>query len=506
MIFLCMRLVIESPTRAYIDGELTAGELVSLEKQLTYTNTSVQYLIRRHYKNHFFKSNNKVGWERRLGELESELKKTLIFNDGTRTYIRPGSIPYLKDLNVEVVNKVVYPQPKKVAWAKTLPFTLHYYQNESAVKLPEVKHGNVELCTGAGKSAILLQIAREMGLPGAIVAPSRSIFEELVEKFEHHFGKGNVGKFGDGKKKLGKRFTICIADSLCNIKKDTPEWEFFSKLSWMGIDESHTWGAETLEGVCHGVLAEVPYRFFFSGTQTRGDGTEKLLQSLIGRTVCTLTTADAVKQGFIAKHRYKIVRIESSNPNMSSADPLQSKRIHFLGNKNIAAFYAKLANSMATAFGKQTLILVEELSQIAALVKLLKVPYAYAHSESNAARLAELGLSKVDPADSVEKFNKNEVKVLIGTSCIATGTNIFPVHNCCNWVGGTSEIKTKQGVIGRSVRHGSSNPYAHLCVPKDEAVIWDIDVYDNEHMRHQFKDRLSCYEESGTTIEYVKLQ
>jgi hypothetical protein len=42
-----------------------------------------------------------------------------------------------------------------------------------------------------------------MGLKTAIIAPSKSIFNELLTKFEHHFGKGKVGAFGAGKKKLG---------------------------------------------------------------------------------------------------------------------------------------------------------------------------------------------------------------------------------------------------------------------------------------------------------------
>jgi superfamily II DNA or RNA helicase len=506
-----MRLVIETPTKAFIE-DYTDDEMASLIVQLTYTNTAVHHQMKRHANNHFWRSRNKETWQAEYDKLKAAVKNTLIFEEDGRKFIRPGSIPYLTGFEISTVNNVKYPKMKKVPWAKPLPFELHPYQDDSWQKLIEecLALGiptNVELCTGAGKSAILLKICREAGLNAAIIAPSKSIFHELLEKFEYHLGKGKIGAFGDGKKKLGKQFTICIGDSIANVKEGTPEWEFFSKLDMMCVDESHTWGADSLEEICHGVLSNVPYRFFFSGTQTRGDGTAPLLQSIIGKTVCTLTTMEAVAKGYICPHEYRIVEVQSSNPNFNSQDALEMKRAHFLGNKNIAKIVAQLANATALASGKQTLVLVEELGQVAMLTKLLKVPFAYAHSEKKADRLAELGLEKVNPAESVEKFNRNEVKVLIGTSCISTGTNIFPTHSVVNWVGGSSEIKTKQGAVGRAVRKGASNPWADKCVPKDKAVIFDFDVIDCEVNSRHLALRLDYYGDSGPDlIKYVKLK
>jgi hypothetical protein len=181
------------------------------------------------------------------------------------------------------------------------------------------------------------------------------------------------------------------------------------------------------------------------------------------------------------------------------------KRIHFLNNRNIAAWAAKLANATAVAYGKQTLILVEELSQIEMIIPMLTVPYAYAHSESNKERLDEMGMVKVDTEESVEKFNKNEVKVLIGTSCIATGTNIYPTHSTLNWVGGGSEIKTKQGTVGRSVRLHEHNPYKDKCVKKDISHIFDFNIHDIESLSPQLAKRVLCYRESGTSIKRIRL-
>lgn len=505
-----MQVIIETPTKAYVEGA-TELELESLRKSLTYTNTAKQQLVKRHYANNWLRNKNRAAWEAKLNELKAEVVNTLMFKDIDRYYIRPGSICYLNFDHSQIINKIKYPTPKPMPWAKTLPFQLHPYQQESVDKLIKSRHANVELCTGAGKSAILLKLCRETGFRAAIIAPSQSIFNELLEKFEEHLGRNNVGALGDGKRRLGKRITICIADSLTNLKPGTDDYKFFSELDMICADESHTWGAETLETVCHEIFANVPYRFFLSGTQTRGDGAEKLLQSIIGETVHTLTTADAIAGGYICDHDFTIIDVESSNPNYNSADALEMKRIHFLRNRNIAALAAKIANASAIK-GEQTLILVEELSQITMIMPLLNTTYAYAHSESSSKKLEELRestgvqLEKVDRAESVEKFNKNEVKVLIGTSCIATGTNIYPCHKTINWVGGTSEIKTKQGAVGRSVRLGRQNPWADKCLPKPKANVIDFNVHDIFILTRHLEERINYYKDSGTEIKRVKLK
>lgn len=497
-----MNFKIVSPIKALV-LDASEQELAALTVELTYTNTAAQHLVKRHINNKFFRAKNPQAWNARLEELKADVKKTLLYRDDDGTFVRPGSLVYLS--NPQVENCLKYPEPKKVAWAKMLPFELYPYQEKSVENLVAQKHGNVELCTGAGKSAILLKLCRETGFRAAIIAPSRSIFRELLAKFEYHLGKDKVGTFGDGKKKIGKKFTICIGDSLSNVKKGTEEWEFFNGLDMIAVDESHTWGAETLEELCHGIFSNVPYRFFLSGTQTRGDGAEKLLQSIIGKTVHSLTTKEAIAGGYICTHDFTIIELESSNPNFNSADVLEMKRIHFLGNKNIAHFVAKLANATAMAYDQQTLVLVEELNQISMLIPLLKVPFAYAHSDTNRVKLEEIGLEKANSDEAVEKFNKNEIKVLIGTSCIATGTNIYPTHSTVNWVGGASEVKTKQGSVGRSVRLHDQNPFKEKCVEKRISKIYDFDVRDIYCLASHLEDRISYYHDSGTDVKRIRL-
>lgn len=500
-----MKLSSVSPTKAYIT-EATSEEIESLTDQLSYIDLAAKHALKRLSKNHWFKSSNPVKYQVQYDLLKEQVNQCLLFSEGPHKYIRPGSIPYLTGLNIEVEDQIIYPKPKKMPYFRPLPFQLYQYQKDSVDLLIKAKHGNVNICTGGGKTACILQICQQLGCQSVIVTPSSSIFNEILEKAEHHFGKGKVGAYGDGKKRLDKLITIATSKSLAMLKPDSKEYEFFSKTQCFLGDECHTLPSETLEAVCHGVLANAPYRFFFSGSPTRADGAEKLLQSIIGETVYTLTTKEAIKNGFVCPHDFRIVQIESSDPSFSSTDPLEIKRLHFLRNKNICAFTAKFCNSLA-ARGEQVLVLTEEINQIAMLLPKLTVPTAIAHSEKSAVRLQELGLYKVDPSESVEKFNKKEAMVLVGTSCISTGTNIYPMTHTVNWQGGASEVKTKQGAVGRSVRLPQANPYAKVCGNKDKCTIWDFNVYGNYVLERHLEERIRCYVDSGEgLIKYVKLK
>jgi superfamily II DNA or RNA helicase len=499
-----MRLTLSSPTRCYVQG--TDEELESLRNQLTYKDLSIAHELKRISKNHWFKSSNPEKWELTCKMLKEQLYQTLVYDDLGLKYIRPGSIPYLENLTLDIDDQIKYPKPKKIPWFKPLPFSLYDYQKESVEKLLEAKHGNVDICTGGGKTAIILWLCRELGLQSVIVTPSSSIFNEILKAAEYHFGKGKVGAYGDGKKRIGKLITVATSKSLAMLEKGTKEYEFFSQTQCFLGDENHTLPSETLEAVCHGVLSEAPYRFFFSGSPTRADGSEKLLQSIIGETVLTLTTREAVEKGFVSPHDFRIVKIESSDPNLGSTDPLEIKRTHFLRNKNICTFIAKLCNSYG-AMGQQVLVLCEETNQIAMLLPKLTVSTVIAHSEKSAARLLELGIQKVDPAESVEKFNKKEAIVLVGTSCISTGTNIYPQTITVNWQGGSSEVKTKQGAIGRSVRLPQANPWASRCGQKKNCTIFDFDIQGNFVLERHLESRVACYMDSGDNlIKYIRLK
>jgi hypothetical protein len=91
---------------------------------------------------------------------------------------------------------------------------------------------------------------------------------------------------------------------------------------------------------------------------------------------------------------------------------------------------------------------------------------------------------------------------LIGTRAIATGTNLYPTHNTVNWVGGSSEIITKQGAIGRSTRKLEISKFSQFHEPKEESIIYDFEIKDEPILNNQLKKRIKYYQETGGEINF----
>ena len=302
---------------------------------------------------------------------------------------------------------------------------------------------------------------------------------------------------------MGKLFTVAIYASLTRAKEGTPAFEHLSKTQVWLSDESHVVGAPTLETLSNGLFQNTPYRMFLSGTQTRGDGTEKLLQSVIGKTVYTLSSEDAIKGGYICNHDFKIIGLTSPNEQRYD-DPLETKRHHFLYNTNVAQFIAKLCEA-AVSNNQKVLVLMDEVEQLLILRPMMTVPFTYAVGSGSDKRLKDAGMETIAPTDAVEQFNKNEFPVLLGTSCISIGTNIFPMHFTVNWQGSGSEIRSKQGAVGRSVRLLEKSKYAALNPPKPKVTIIDFNIEGIRMLENQLKDRIEYYKQSGTPIKFVRL-
>lgn len=496
-----MKIVIKSPTFAYLHNT-TSEEIAALKKQFTFKNGKIAEQLKRHRAKKWWKQRDPDGFENHEVALLDQLHDNVLKQDGGSYYLRVGSIPYIEGIDYEVENQIEYPELKPLPWAVEPDFVPYYYQYDSVKELLKMGHGNVCLPTGCGKSFILLMLARIIGRDVVVVTPSKSIFRELYNDFQEKLGKSAVGGYGDGLKDIKKPITIAIGKSITMLKKGTPEYEFFKNKKALLVDESHTWGSDTLEDICHGVLADAPRRFFMSATQTRGDGTLKLLQSIIGKTVFEMSLVEAIREKFLCPLKFFVKELHSPNT-LNKKDPIECKRVHFLYNKEIAKFYGQLANAMWKVNGESTLILVEELVQIQMLTEVLDVPYTYIHSAAKG-EAAKWGLEKVNLSEELERFNKGEVRVLIGTRSVSTGTNIYPTHNTCNWMGGSSEIITKQGPMGRSTRWMKAK-YAPFHKEKTHTKVWDVNIkgQKNKILENMFNKRISFYRETGEEVKKV---
>lgn len=487
-----MNLSIDKEKPCFCRVTASEQELFRLKNSLTYVNTSLQFQYRKFKKSAYWYA-DKYGqdaFEAKCQELKEASKKSLLAKDDDGFYFPSGVANKVSDeFNTSVINQISYPKSKLIPWLKQPP-TLREYQDEMVETLLAKKHAAVSAATGVGKSFCILKICKVLGLKTIVMAPSSSITNQLYQQFVEFFGKKYVGLFTGQKKQTDKLFTIGTAASLTRIESGSKQWEELSGAEVFISDESHQTAAATLASVCFGVAAKAPYRFFFSATQVRSDGQELLLDSIIGPIVFKMDVSDGTELGVLAKPRFRTIKIASSIDYIPN-DPNECTRKHLYYNPQIAENVAKIVNNSVSA-GLPTVVLIKEIEQFSKLLPYLTHECDFAFgglTEENKATIPEKYWDN-EPDKLVERFNSGKSKLLVGTSCISTGTDIRPLKVLIYWQGGKSEVQVKQA-IGRGTR----------VVPgKTEFFVFDFDVYNIPTLHRHYKSRLEFYNQLSPPV------
>lgn len=471
-----VKLELRDPTRIYIPkAELTPVQLDQLKAGLTYTDKKAVYAYNR-FKRYSAKWYTGIDGEEKfkekLAELKASTKVSLLFEDGDHYWTHSGMTDYV----LSKVGKGSFaiklfrvPDPKPLPWDKVPEYEMYPFQKESLQKLIANQHAGVQIGTGLGKSFIIANICKELGLKTLIMTPSSSITEQLLKEFTKLFGKKYVGAYYENKKEVKKLIVIGNSQSFTRVKEDSPAWKELRKTEVFIADESHQTPAKTLASVCFGLVANAPYRFFFSATQMRNDGSDLLLDGITGPIVYEKTVAEGVKEGYLSEPKFRMFKAPM-NGDFWSDDSNEMTRHHLLYNPAVVESIGKLVNA-AIAAGMPTVVLIDEVEQFTKLLPYLKQEVGFAHgtlTKGKAGTKDKGNMGKVpaeyrdsDPNELVDQFNKGDLQLLVGTSCIQTGTDIKPVKFLVYWAGGSSEIQVKQA-IGRGTRLSPGKTFCHV--------------------------------------------
>lgn len=482
-------LIKKTPTRLYFEGYGAKRKV--LEQHLKYIDKKVDYEIRAFKNNFWFASKyGEEAYTEKLQELKDARNRSLLFEDETGLWTYSGLADILANLlDDQVRDDVIYPEPGLVPWDHVPEHAERYYQKLAKEKLIVAKHAAVEHGTGLGKSRVALELAKQLGLKTLVMAPSLSIAGQLFRDFQRAFGKKRVGKYYGGKKEAAKLFVIAVGASLTKVEEGSPDWIELSKTQVFIADESHVVACETLDHVCNGVCASAPYRFFFSGTQMRNDGLDLVLKGITGPIVHEMTVEEGVDQGFLAKPVFRAIYLDSGVKilNKDPDDPNFLTRKHGFYNPKVCALAGDMANKMVSLLGRPTLILVDEIEQFTYLLPYFRHEARFAHSgvtKNNRDNLPKEYWDS-DPTKLVDQFNAGEFPILVGTSCIATGTDIKSVKACIYLRFGKSEIEVRQGV-GRTTR---------LVPGKTDCFFVDFVVQDVPVLLRHAEARIGIYNE-----------
>jgi len=498
---------LESPVKLRLGG-VTEAELNLLRQHLQYHDKKVDFEISR-LKNSSWalQKLGEEGMKEKLAELRAQRVKSLLFEDEAGYWTYSGLTRYLTSkVSLPVASALELPTPANIPWAKPPSKQLRPYQKEALAALLAQPHAGVEIGTGLGKSYLIMSLLKAIGLRSLVMAPSKNIAAQLYRDFLEAFGKKYVGMYGDGKKEYRKLFTVAIDDSLSRLEPGVPAYDGLASCDVFIADESHLCPAITLAKVCFGLAAAAGYRYFFSGTQMRNDGLDLLLDGITGPIVYRMTVEQGVEQGYLARPVFRMISVRSSS-SYASRDANKMTQRHLLYNPAVVQVAAEVANRCVEVLRRPTLILVKELEQFAHLLPYLKHQVKFAHggvTRENAASVpAEYHES--DPDELVAQFNRGEIPILVGTSCISTGTDVRGVGAIIYLVGGKSEIAVKQAV-GRGTRGGRlagvDCPWTGS--PKLDCIFVDVDVENVELLHKHARARRSIYRDIGGSRSAVE--
>jgi superfamily II DNA or RNA helicase len=533
---------VPSPTVARLLGY--EGKKQSLAKFLTYKDKAAEFEYLRlskslkRYENarsYILQEISEEAYETRLLELKVETEKVkqerqkcLLFEDGKGFWTYSGLAPKIAAEFDDVVEYgYTLPDASVMAWENVPVNKDRPYQEEALKRLLGASGKGpvcVELATGAGKSTVIRNIIKELALPALVMAPSVSIAGQLYDDLVLAFGKRYVGLYGNGKKDFKKKIVIGIDDSLTRIEPGDEAWKWISEKVVFIADESHLCPAKTLRRICFGLAASAPYRFFFSATQMRNDGLDLVLDGITGPVVMRKNVRELVDEGYLSRPVFKMVKVQS-NSSYDSPDATRMTRKHLYYNKVVVKIAADLANKFVSLMKRPVVILVEEIEQYEALQKHLQHVSKFAHGLARGEakkrvpcvlgapctykkHVGQEGIvlmtldrecenhGKLKPSDLVDAFNQGKIPILVGTSCISTGTDIRVAEAGIYLMGKISEIKIKQAV-GRMTRGGELGTVVNPWTGKKKLdAIWvDFDVVDIDVMHRHAGIRSSTYSE-----------
>jgi superfamily II DNA or RNA helicase len=491
-------LFLETPVKLRLPQEWVGSSVEDdLREQLGYEDGGITHEWRTwasiqradNYKpnSHWFtKKNGRELLDAKVAELEAAKHKTALFKDKSGAlYTYSGLATRLSKRYQEPVIRE-YPMPEfRAIPYEGKPFESRWYQQKAEDLLVPLGHGSVELATGLGKSLLICKLCKHVGLPTVIVAPTLSIATQLLADMTRLFGKKRVGQFFGGKKEPEKYFVVAVSKSLTGLLPEDRSSSLLAKKSMVIGDESHLLPADTLAKVMLKLFSQVPYRFFVSGTQMRGDGLDIVLEGITGDVVIRMSVREGVEEGFLSRPIFYQCKVRS-NLNLDVPDSIKMNRTHLHQNEEVYKHAGAMA-SRAAQSGHRPLILVEEVSQFSYLLPYLTVEAGFAHGgvDKDGKKKLPEAYHKSEPMKLVERFDKKELPILVGTQCIGTGTDIKTADMIIDIVGLASEVRIRQNV-GRGTR---------ISEGKTKFTYFDYDVVNIPKMTKHAEKRRKIFDD-----------
>lgn len=467
-----MKILVDNSTTTI--SEASQDFIEALQSELTYTDKSKQYQMRRL---------GKTLWGRQSDmykKLQSEVHGKLYSMNETDMVINSSFIQLLKEnFTSQIANAIIVDNRKEtgktivVPWINK-PHDLRPYQEEAVHIMLNNYRGVINFATGLGKSLVATYLVQRYKKRCLVICPSDSVAKQFYNQFVECFGKNKVGFYGGGKKIISD-ITVGIAAS---VTRNIEEFRA-ADLGLVIIDETHHTPANTFFDIANG-LASVGRVFGLTATDYRSDGKDILITAGCGSVLIRRDVKWGVENKFLAEPNFIVREIATGGKDFKD-DKLKSYKEHVLNNKQMKQRIEDDARSMMTA-GRAVLILVDEVAHGEELSKALGIPFA-------------TGLDKKSQ-DYVDDLNNHKIQGLIGTDgkiSEGTDTKNVDVLILANFVGSKGPVIQ---AVGRGLRMQGA---------KTKCLILDYIPTGSTMLTRHAYNRVEFYEEITDKVRVIKL-
>jgi len=365
-------------------------------------------------------------------------------------------------------------------------------QDVILAKIASCDMGQIEAPTGFGKTFLIVQICKMyMRNSILIIAPGISEAKTLRDRLLVAFPIQDVGQIGGGRNETDRRITVCVRASLMKVDFDVVDLILY--------DECHTAGGDRVSSI----LARArPCKIFgfTASPNMRSDGTDKLVESLIGPLIHVASYSEVEKQGNVVPMKV-IFRPVPHGPAINSSTSTVINRNGLWRNDERNDMIAH--DAQQAAMTGQTLVYVAVVEH--GLELLRRLPgWAFVYSSMDVRlrkRYMKLGVLKEgehpislrDREEYQELFEQGVLTKVI-TTCWNQGVNFPYLQNIIRGDGQGSGIVSVQ-LSGRGSRTAEG---------KDMCTV--IDYYDefNKTLHRRALTRLRTYRSKGWDVKRPK--
>jgi len=385
---------------------------------------------------------------------------------------------------------------KPVAW-------LRDYQEGAVDTCIKETRGIIKVPTGGGKTEIAIGVVNKVPVRWLFLVHRKTLLEQSAQRYELRNRGETAGRIGEGKWKVGQRFTVATFQTLAaayrkahqlTLEGDFTKMKeltaFFDQFEGVIVDECHVLPADSFWRVAM-LLRNAYYRIGISGTPLdREDQRSVFAIGALGPQIYEILAARLIEEGRLARPLIRMVPVKHEFNQLDKWGLKRSwdwKKVYDEGvvrskERNLTLITAvQKAEKPALVFVKD--ILHGQAFHRALVKRNIKTDFVWGKASLQTRQAV------------VRRLERGDLDVLVCSVIFQEGVDIPELRSVIIASGGKSVIAALQR-IGRGMRRPDG---------KETFEVWDVADDGNEWLARHAKQRRLAYQREGYSVTITPL-